>query len=110
MPAAWMSQELRANSNSGRHAGSVPIFFLIEISCWKPRAFTLVFKGMGKRPIEDDATSAELHSRFGEDADLYAEVRAEAAAAAGRCEASRKWEKTAEQIGVEDKADSDREQ
>ena len=53
---------------------------------------------MTKYKPSDELKPAELESKFGEDADLYAEVRAEAAAATGRSKASRKWEKTAAEL------------
>jgi hypothetical protein len=52
--------------------------------------------------INDDVEPGELKWRFGEEADLYAEVRADAAAASGRCEASRKWDDVAEELREED--------
>ena len=57
---------------------------------------------------KDDATPDELKSKFGEEADLYAEVRAEAADAAGKRDASRKWNQIAEQL-KDDTAEDDRE-
>jgi len=41
-----------------------------------------------KRSQNDEVHPADLQAKFGEDASLYAQVRAEAAAAAGRPHAS----------------------
>lgn len=60
---------------------------------------------MTKPPVQDGATAVDLKSKFGEDADIYAEVRAEAAATAGRYRAASKWKQVAEDI----EADSDNE-
>ena len=53
---------------------------------------------MSNQPIEDNIPPAELAERFGPDADLYAGVRAQAAAAAGRTRAACKWEAKAEEL------------
>ena len=45
----------------------------------------------------DDPKPDDLEARFGEEADLYAQVRAEAAEASGNPKAG-KWEKVAEQL------------
>jgi hypothetical protein len=52
--------------------------------------------------MQDNATPAELKSKFGDNADLYAEVRSETAAAAGRSKAAQKWRQTAEQVKDDD--------
>ena len=53
---------------------------------------------MANRPIEEDTPPTELTEKFGADAEIYADVRAEAAAAAGRPEAAQKWERKADQL------------
>ena len=45
----------------------------------------------------DEPKPDDLQAKFGEDADLYAQVRAEAAEASGNPKA-RKWEQVAEQL------------
>ena len=49
----------------------------------------------------DDPKPDDLQAKFGEDADLYAQVRAEAAEASGNPKA-RKWEQVAKQLERDD--------
>ena len=51
-----------------------------------------------KRCQNDELHPADLQAKFGEDASLYAQVRAEAAAAAGRPHAAKDWEKAADEL------------
>ena len=60
---------------------------------------------MDNRPIDDDPTPAKLQQKFGEEADLYAQVRAEAAAAAGEPADSSKWDELAQRVDHEREAD-----
>ena len=57
---------------------------------------------MTRSKIIDEPQLAELRSKYGEDAPLYAEVRAEAAAASGRPESSQEWEEAADELSGED--------
>jgi hypothetical protein len=50
---------------------------------------------------------AELRKKFGEEADTYAEVRAEAAAAAGRHESSDTWDELASALRDQEATESE---
>ena len=62
-----------------------------------------------KRSQNDEVHPADLQAKFGEDASLYAQVRAEAAAAAGRTHASEEWEKAADELAEGEATGADEE-
>ena len=64
---------------------------------------------MNNSPIDDDPTPSKLEAKFGEEADLYAEVRAEAAAAAGNRAESARWQQLAQRVEGEEEKAGDRE-
>ncbi len=73
---------------------------ITQIKRRKPWGFSARFPAMISSPI-DDPTPDDLEAKFGQDADLYAQVRAEAAEASGNPKA-RKWEQVAEQLERDD--------
>jgi hypothetical protein len=58
-----------------------------------------------RRPLPPDPDAVE--QQYGEDAELYAEVRAETAAATGLEESSEEWRKVEAKIDHDDGADPD---
>ena len=51
---------------------------------------------MPDKPIESDAES--IQEKYGEDADLYAETRSEAASQAGRKQDAKHWQRVAKEV------------
>ena len=62
---------------------------------------------MGARTNGEQPTPAELKEKFGEEADTYAKIRAEAAEASGRRTSSKKWEEIASDLRIEESMDGD---
>ena len=60
---------------------------------------------MGIAPNDDPPTPTELRKKFGDEAETYAEVRAEAADASGSREASDKWQELASKLRDEEAGD-----
>ena len=54
---------------------------------------------------QETPSPEELKQRFGQDADLYAEVRADAAEMSGRRDAAKQWDRLSECL--HDEADDD---